>query len=63
MLLSAYGKILQALAAHFIATCLPTCVVIKEWVTPFSSKITLKCNEIKADFFRNNVKLHRLVAP
>ena len=60
-LLSAYGKILQALAAHFHCKLSSHLCGHKGMGNAILFKITLKCNEIKADFFRNNVKLlHRL---
>ena len=56
-LLSAYGKILQALAAHFHCKLSSHLCSHKGMGNAILFKITLKCNEIKADFFRNNVKL------
>ena len=56
-LLSAYGKILQALAAHFHCKLSSHLCSHKGMGNAILFKITLKCNEIKTDFFRNNVKL------
>ena len=56
-LLSAYGKILQTLAAHFHCKLSSYLCGHKGMGNAILFKITLKCNEIKTDFFRNNVKL------
>ena len=56
-LLSAYGKILQALAAHFHCKLSSHLCSHKGMGNAILFKITLKCNKIKTDFFRNNVKL------
>ena len=56
-LLSTYGKILQALAAHFHCKLSSYLCGHKGMGNAILLKITLKCNKIKTDFFRNNVKL------
>ena len=56
-LLSTYGKILQTLAAHFHRKLSSHLCSHKGMGNAILFKITLKCNEIKTDFFRNNVKL------
>ena len=56
-LLSTYGKILQTLAAHFHRKLSSHLCSHKGMGNAILFKITLKCNKIKTDFFRNNVKL------
>ena len=56
-LLSAYGKILQALAAHFHCKLSSYLCGHKGMGNAILFKVALKCNEIKTNFLRNNVKL------